>query len=217
MVGSVVAGGSPLPVELAGVSIVVNGHLAPILSISSLPGSAGASGHQINFQVPFEGGIEPKGGEVEVRYRGMSTYTSATVVGPGIFTLADGSPAIQHASDFSLVSPSNPAAAGETILVYATGLGYVGSGQTGMPATRADPVPGCPGVVALFPTNGCPNCSGRILYAGVTPGFVGLYQVNLQIPPDIPSGNVDLQLGWNQCFILPTEYSRGNTVKVTIR
>jgi minor extracellular serine protease Vpr len=36
--------------------------------------------------------------------------------------------------------------------------------------------------------------SSRILFSGLTPGFAGLYQVNLIVPPDAPSGNLDLQI-----------------------
>jgi uncharacterized protein (TIGR03437 family) len=34
----------------------------------------------------------------------------------------------------------------------------------------------------------------NILFAGLTPGLVGLYQVNFQVPPSLPAGNYNLQL-----------------------
>src|SRR5436190_9885728 len=120
LAGDLVASGNPLPTELAGVSVLSNGTPSAILSITRIDRGPGGSGHQINFQVPFRATGTFGGGLIEVRYRGLSTWADPIVVGPGIFTLADGSPAIQHASDYSLVTAANPAVKGETIIVYAT-------------------------------------------------------------------------------------------------
>ena len=51
---------------------------------------------------------------------------------PQIATTANG-PAISHSSDFSLVSASKPAAAGEILSLFATGLGPVRGVVTGQP------------------------------------------------------------------------------------
>ena len=61
---------------------------------------------------------------------------------------------------------------------------------------------------------------GDTLYAGLTPGFVGLYQLNVRVLPNLPSGSVDLTLimqgGWlgGQG---PDNYSLSNTVKLPVR
>jgi uncharacterized protein (TIGR03437 family) len=87
--------------------------------------------------VPFEA----QSNLVEVRYQGLSTYVLPQLVAPGIFTLPDGSGAIQHAADYSLVTASNPATPGETIIIYATGLGSVSTMVAdGAPAVGADPI-----------------------------------------------------------------------------
>jgi hypothetical protein len=51
--GIIAADNFPLPTQLAGVSVKVNGELAPILAVASLPGDW----QQINFQVPFDRGL----------------------------------------------------------------------------------------------------------------------------------------------------------------
>jgi uncharacterized protein (TIGR03437 family) len=36
--------------------------------------------------------------------------------------------------------------------------------------------------------------SSRVLFSGLAPGFVGLYQINLQLPFNLPAGNLDIQI-----------------------
>jgi uncharacterized protein (TIGR03437 family) len=43
--------------------------------------------------------------------------------------------------------------------------------------------------------NGTPVDPVRILYAGVVPGYAGLYQVNLRLPDGSPP-NPELRIGW---------------------
>ena len=219
--GMIVPSTSPLPTELAGVSIIVDGTPAPILTIADLGQSSGLDTEQINFQVPFEVPDLPIGSPqpahlVEVRYGSISTYAAPQTVGPGIFVLPDGSPAIQHSADYSLVSAAKPAAEGEVIIIYATGLGRVNSGPaTGMPATGAAPIQNrcMPATVNI----------GDILYAGLTPGFVGLYQLNVRVSQTAPSGLADLRITFVQCWdwtsfaFPPDNYQLSNTVKVPIQ
>jgi len=190
------ATGDPLPTELAGVSILVQGVPAPILAVAGL--SSGMQ--QINFQVPFEANLRSAAANlVEVRYQGASTFVVPQVVGPGIFVLSDGTPAIQHAADYSLVTPDNPARSGETIIIYLTGLGPV------LPSIAS-------GIAAIGPARA--TCSvfvptaGTLLYAGLTPGYVGLYQMNFQLADDLPSGSMDLFVEANSCLpvgLFPTQ------------
>jgi uncharacterized protein (TIGR03437 family) len=107
-------------------------------------------------------------------------------------TLLDAAPALfesdsriaaQHA-DGSLISPDTPAHPGEVIVVYGTGLG------------RTDPtqidgsIPRSLAPIVLFNqlqvlVDGQPVPAENILYAGITPGSAGLYQVNLRLPMEI--------------------------------
>jgi uncharacterized protein (TIGR03437 family) len=229
--GTVAATGFPLPTTLAGVSILVDGTPAPILVVADLGSVNGVDTQQINFQVPFEAHVITSWGVahvVELRYGGLSTYASPQNVGPGIFVLPDGTPAIQHAADYSPVTASNPVVKGETIVVYATGLGSVVNGPaTGMPATGPAPMspgPGCGAVTINAPTGGAPQSNfGNVVYAGLTPGYVGLYQLNVTTLPNLPSGAIDFQIDYNQCWPIgyppfaPPNYSQSNTVKVPVQ
>ena len=204
--GTLFSGAPPLPLELGGVSIAVGGADAPILAVADLGGGR----QQINFQVPFEA----QSNRVAVRYKGLTTFVIPETVGPGIFSLPNGEGALQHA-DYSPVTPSNPAKAGEVIIAYLTGFGRV------RPAVTTGTAPAGPAVLN-------PNCSwsqlsasiGRVEYAGVTPGYVGLYQVNMRLPATVQPGSHDLTIYWNGCWPVgapPENYARSNAVKLYLQ
>jgi len=107
---------------------------------------------------------------------------------PGIFainTQAQG--AIVDALSGRLISSSNPASAGATYLaLYCTGLGSVANQpETGVAAstTQLSATVGTPSVTI----GGVPAIA---LFAGLAPTFIGLYQINVQVPATISSGNV---------------------------
>ncbi len=212
--GIVQASGTPLPAELNGVSVFVDGKPAPMLAVANLPVANPVGMQQINFQVPFE--VNWQGGTgtpnlVEVRFRGVSTFAFPEPVTSGIFVLPDGSPAVQHGSDYSPVTASHPAKKNEVIIIYATGLGSLISGQPKDGEPAAGPAPAyCPPQVNV----------GTVLYAGLTPGYVGLYQLNVLVSPLIPSGNVDLYLT-NECIGWfggpPKNLAQSNTVKLPLQ
>jgi uncharacterized protein (TIGR03437 family) len=82
-----------------------------------------------------------------------------------------------------LVTPSNQAAPGDIIAIWATGLGsVVNPVPDGNAAGGADQT-----TVPYTVTIG--GVQANVLYAGLAPGFVGLYQVNVQMPAGVPSGN----------------------------
>jgi uncharacterized protein (TIGR03437 family) len=213
-----VASSIPLPTTLAGVSILVNGTPAPILAVANV-GPAGVAGsQQINFQVPFEAPGNGSIARVELRYKGISSFAVPTRVAPGIFTLSDGSGAIQHGTDFSLVTHDHPAKKGEVIIVYVTGMGGVRPAvPTGAAATGPATVGFCysPPVVSV----------GDILYAGITPGFPGLYQINVRVSPNAPSGDNNLNITWLDCWahfseislVIPANDSKSNTVRLPVQ
>jgi uncharacterized protein (TIGR03437 family) len=101
------------------------------------------------------------------------------------------SPIVTHA-DGSAVSVTSPAKAGEELVAYATGLGQTNPASvTGQLVTKSAPT------VTTFtldynyhpnalPSRPLPNGSQPI-FAGTTPGYVGLYQVNFIVPP-VPAG-----------------------------
>jgi uncharacterized protein (TIGR03437 family) len=107
--------------------------------------------------------------------------------------VAPASPAIFVAAvleDGTLNSAGNPAGSGTVLSLYATGDGLeYGPNLTGWPATFPYPAPELPVTVTVA---GVP---ATIAYAGGAPGLVGVFQVNLRVPPGaVPCGSAVLRL-----------------------
>lgn len=146
----------------------------------------GASG-QINLQVPFElqGASQA---DIMVNNNGSFSVPATVMLAsasPAIFTLSQngtGPGAILH-SDYSVVSSSSPAHGGEVLLIYATGLGAVqNSVADGAAASGPDSVTNAVTV----------QIGGQVAavqYAGLAPGFAGLYQINVTVPQGVASGD----------------------------
>jgi uncharacterized protein (TIGR03437 family) len=159
----------PLPAQIDGMSVTVNGAPAPILFAS--PG-------QVNVQIPY--GIT---GNVTIQVTTPNGLTTKTVAiaptAPSILAVVSGN---------ALVSAANPAVSGGYVTVYAIGLG---TPQASCPAGQASAsanavmasVQVMLGTTALQPA-----------YAGLAPGFAGLNQVNVQIPAETSSKMYTLQL-----------------------
>jgi len=147
-----------------------------------------------------------------VRYHDQSTYAIPQAVAPGIFTLADGSGVIQHSSDYRLVTLSNPAKPGEVIIIYVTGLGVVSpTVPDGEPTTGPD-VANAPGVFVG-------SVYENVLYAGMTPGYPGLYQLNVQLSPATPSGLSELYVAQYEIGLWPPDNNslfQSNTVNLPV-
>jgi uncharacterized protein (TIGR03437 family) len=150
---------------LASSSVTVNGEPATILA--ALP-------FQINVQIPFD--IPSGTATFAVTSPTGSTTAQATVssVAPEIFTLSASQAAITN-QDNTLNTASNPAARGSLIVIYGTGFGAV------VPAGALSPAK-TPIVVYLGGNQLTP------VFAGLTPGAIGLYQVNVAVPSSLPPG-----------------------------
>lgn len=137
------------------------------------------------------------------------------------------SPMVTHA-DGSLVTAASPAQYGEEVVAYAVGLGLTSPiVPTGQPAATATPTYETfvldfnfrPNVLATQPVVLCscptspPTCPCPVLpiplYSGLTPGFVGLYQINFVVPPppqgtqacgDTVQSNLTVSVGGQSSF-----------------
>ena len=187
--GTVLANSDPLPKRLAGVEVDVNGVPAPIYSIAFANGQ-----DQISIQVPYGTDTGPGAALVEIFDFGDlvgRTVADSFIEDPGIFAYGGLSYAVAvHNSDGTLVGPNNPAAAGEIIILYATALGPLtldlpdGFGAPSNPlAFTVDPFR------AIVDGEDC-----EVLFSGLGPGFVGVYQLNLRLPFDLRSGNLPIQI-----------------------
>ena len=108
---------------------------------------------------------------------------------PAILNFTSGAVVAQHL-DGTLVTANSPAAPGEYIVIYSSGLG-----ATDIAVPSGAPSPSNPPAnVANPPVLTLNDNPISILFAGLTPGLVGLYQVNFQVPTTLAAGNYDLQL-----------------------
>jgi hypothetical protein len=108
---------------------------------------------------------------------------------PQIVTTANG-PAVTHSSDFTLVTASKPASAGEILSVFLTGLGPTRPG-----ADPGQPFPSTPPATVNSPievrVSGNP---AELLGAVGFPGVADGYQVNFRIPQGIEKGTATIQV-----------------------
>ena len=172
----------PLPTSLEGVSITFNGVAAPIFYVSNVNGV-----QSMTIQVPFETPIgnttvmlTPAGG-------GSPAPLNVTtqLYAPGVFTSTYGNQTIAVAvrSDGSYVSPTNPAHTGETIYLFATGLGQVTPAAVTNEPGAGQLIPSTTTVVTGLNNKGVPHTT--VDYA---PGLVGVYIVAIRVPATTPTG-----------------------------
>jgi uncharacterized protein (TIGR03437 family) len=81
--------------------------------------------------------------------------------------------------------PSEPARPGDFVTVYATGLGRVSN--PGSPGTAAAAEPLSQTELPVQVRIG--GVYGEVIFAGLAPGYVGLYQVSVKLPPNTPIGD----------------------------
>ena len=171
---------SPLPDEISGLSLQFSGGIrAPLFFASST---------QINFQVPWELGNQSQSMLAATLDSAASTAQTVSVapVAPAIFTTnasGSGQGAILGTS-YRLVDSTNPVAAGSYVLIYCTGLGAVGN----QPATGS-PAPSDPLAWSATPTVTIGGAAANVQFSGLAPGYVGLYQVNAQVPAGSVTGS----------------------------
>ena len=180
----------PYPKTLNGVTVTINGTQAPLYFVST---------GQINCIVPY--GVTGSTATIVVNNGTNSNTVTVPLAAtaPGVFTSdqsGSGSGAMRHA-DFSLVNAANPAAPGETILVYLTGLGAVNP-------TVADGTAGNINTLYNAATDVQVTVAGTpaaVAFKGLAPGFPGLYQLNVTLPaPFRFSGAVPLAVQAGSAF-----------------
>ena len=198
---TVSANSTPLPTNLSNVSVRVNNILAPLFFVG-VGGGQGAGAFQINYQVPYQ--TQPGLAKIEVLNNGTPVSTGYLIIGgvaPGVFTIsATGKgQAVAINQDFSLNGDpaQNPAARPETrgrvVTIFANGPGgqftNPANGQTLTPVSGAA-LPASPfyatQTLPIVTIGGVP---ATVAFSGLTPGFVGLWQLNLVIPQNAPVGN----------------------------
>jgi uncharacterized protein (TIGR03437 family) len=207
------AAAQPLPTQLNGIQVLFNGAPAPLFY---------AGTDQINYQVPS---LAPQSGTADVqvietatgRLLGDSTV-QMNAVAPALFTQAgNGSGAAAALNqDGTLNSQSNPAISGSIITLFGTGLGYVpGAPPDGQSASGAIAAPRAPTVFILPDT----ITGSAIQYSGLAPSLVGVWQINVQIPSDIPT-TAPTQPTWvivEQASLLSGGPTQGRGVEIYVK
>jgi uncharacterized protein (TIGR03437 family) len=165
--------------SLGGTTVTVNGTPAPILY---------ASYNQINFQVPYT--VTP-GSTAQIQVT-SSTGASGNVSVPvlasavGLFTNQSNGrgQVLAINQDGTVNSSSNPAAAGSYISLYADGLGTLNQTISAGTPTPNSPLFAATGTVSLI----IGGLTTPVQFAGLSPGYIGLDQINVQIPATITAG-----------------------------
>ena len=171
----------PFPLKLGGVQLLINNTPAPLYLITAT---------QVFGVVPYS--LTGSTATIVLDNNGTRSNTITVPVAasaPGIAAVAQnglGAGAITHANG-SLISTDSPAARGETVVIYLTGLGQ--TSPAGIDGAAAKGLNTTNSVLAVYFAGNCGRCDGsNISYQGLTPGFAGLYQINVAIPSNAQLG-----------------------------
>ncbi len=173
---------SILPLQIDFVSVTCD---VPSAGISVPAGVVYVSPTQVNVQLPWE-----LQGQSSVQMKVVidgDLFSSVVTVpvanyNPQFFTYGSDI-AVAQDSSYNLITTSNPAKRGSPfIIMYVNGLGPV----TNQPA---DGNPAVNSTTTTTPTVSFGGVNGNVLFSGLTPGFPGLYQINVAIPTTVTAGS----------------------------
>lgn len=185
----------PLAKVVGGARVLVNGVEAPMYY---------SSYGQLAFQMPY--GTPIGAAEIQVDRDGVrSNKVSVDVAGraPRLLQIGVGRYGAIVNQDGSIPMPvgsfpgvnTHPARTGDTLTIYAIGLGATspqpGSGEA---APASEPLARLTSVPSIKFGGNIAAPMASPLFAGLTPTYAGLYQLNVTIPPNAPKGTVDLIL-----------------------
>jgi uncharacterized protein (TIGR03437 family) len=170
-----------LPTRLGETSINFNGTLpAPLFYVSP---------QQANLQVPWELTGQKEASVSVTTGGGISAPVKVSLAdaAPGLFSLrqSGNGQGVVLDSRYQLVDAANPARPGDTVQIFATGLGPVSNRPASGVASPAAPVAS----TLATPTVNIGGAAAPVVFSGLTPGYVGLYQVNAQVPAEASVGN----------------------------
>jgi uncharacterized protein (TIGR03437 family) len=191
--GTAQASTIPLPTTLADATVFVNDTPAPLIFVST---------GQINFQMPFN-----LSGQTTIRVdrqgqRGNTMTVSVGARAAGIYTFpgtsygiavnASQGPGVVLAwPDIPAFAgiPKAPAKTGDVLVIYGSGFGPVDPPVATGTAAGASPVSSVIDMPKVVFGRGLFVPMADPLFIGLTPGLVGLYQLNVQVPPNVPTSN----------------------------
>ena len=190
-----------LPTTLGGVQVLVNNTAAPIYSVAHT-----SSYDQINAVIPLSTTSTIASIQVTNGSGGSNSVTNYVQnTQPGAFNSFTATPAVQHGADYSMVTPSNPAKVGETLLVYLTGLGTLNSSGNADNSIAAD----FDGITAT------------VAFAGTQSSVGGGYQMNVVVPSGITNNPTYLGIAgpdtYNQEVAIPVAIGTAGAIRNSAR
>ena len=188
-VGQVVYNVVPWTTSLSGITVTMDGTPVPIYRVLNLSGQ-----EQLSLLAPFSIAGKTSTNIVVTNAAGTSSSVSVPVLPalPGIFILDSANNGAVHANGTIVTAPS-PATHGETVVLYLTGMGTVSNApQAGQPAS----------LTTLSPTTFTPivtmgGMPAQVSFSGLTPGFIGLYQINAVVPGGAAGASLDMTVQVN--------------------
>ncbi len=175
----------PLPTSIDDVSVTLDGIDAPLLAVVNVNGT-----EQVNFQVPYE--VRGHESVTMLVRHGTDVSDPVTVPlktrQPGVFAEPGGQLAVVvRNADYSLLTEVLP---GDSVFVYATGLGPATNEPLSGAAAPSGPLALARGSVKVS-ISGIP-CN--VQFAGLAPGFAGVFQINFKVPQNAQPGIRTLQV-----------------------
>ena len=175
--GKYQAAAVPLPQQLGGTVVTVNGQIARLNYVDT---------GQINAEMPPDMPVGPATVVVTTKAGSSKSATVQIVPAiPEIFQYGSNHAVSQNAPDHTLNGPNNAVPAGGSLVVYFTGGGLVnGDRRTGVPAASATLMQ-----TTLATTVTIGGQQAELAFSGLTPGSIGLYQANITVPTDLSTGD----------------------------
>lgn len=162
----------PMTTAIGDSCVIANGIVVPVMYVSPT---------QINAQLPFEvsgtanftlytpGGIS---GAFQMNVPDAAPTVFSAAAGPGVSV-----PTVIRTTNHELVTPANPIHPGDKLTIYLTGLGQTNPAVADGAAAPSKPL--AASIVAPTVTIGGENAS--VIWAGMTPGFAGLYEIDVAL------------------------------------
>jgi uncharacterized protein (TIGR03437 family) len=177
-----ITSGSPIPTAFQNNQLVIGGRLAPLYYLSS---------EQWVALIPSELTPGQQFAAVASNNGALTLPISVDVMPlvPGVDeNFSTGALVAQHSADYSLVTPSSPAQPGEVLIMYLEGMG-----ATNPSVLSGTPAPSTPLAHAVTqPTVTVGGQNAPVAYAGLSPGIVGVYQIDFTVPTTAPAGNLNV-------------------------
>jgi len=177
---SAVASQIPLPTALGQSCLSVNGTPVPLLFVSPA---------QVNAQLP-NNVLGPSLINIHTP-GGVSNSFHFTVqsAAPAVFLSGSAGPVtglatVVRAANNQIVTPTNPIRPGDTLVIYLTGMGLTTPAVTAGYAAPASPL----AQASIVPKVSLGGSQLTVQYAGLAPGEVGVYQINVVVPGSVTQG-----------------------------